>query len=248
MNNHNPIILPLDGMSKEKALETAEKFAGRIWGVKVNDLLDQGGAQPLIHELSDFGKVFADPKLHDIPNTVANRVKRYIGSVAGSRGADFITVHASGGIEMMRAAVANRGDSKILAVTVLTSLSEDEAHLICGKPVKAAVIQMARNALIAGVQGIVCSPLELAILGKSPEFNGLIKVTPGVRPEWAAAGDQERVMTPGEAIKAGADYLVIGRPITNPPPEIGSPENAIEKIMAEIEEVRRVSGGDITNV
>jgi orotidine-5'-phosphate decarboxylase len=143
-------------------------------------------------------------------------------------------VHASAGIEAMRVAVNNKRESLVLAVTILTSLEEDNAHLIFGAPIKAKVLQFARDAEIAGVDGIICSSKELELLAGQEELRGLIKVTPGIRPEWATAGDQKRVMTPGEAIKAGADYLVIGRPITKPPEEIGSPVDAAQKIAQEI--------------
>lgn len=234
--NNNPIILPLDGMSKVRALEIAEKFSGKVWGVKINDLIDQELFRKedeisLIEKLTKICPFFADPKLHDIPNTVANRTKAY-----AKGGAYFITVMASGGIEMMRAAVENRGDSKILAVTVLTSLSEEEAHLTYGEPSKAKVLLFAQWAKLAGVDGIVCSAKELEILSKHPELEGLIKVTPGIRPDWyKEADDQKRTMTAGEAIKLGADYLVIGRPLLR----AADPMEAVEKTLAEIEEARK---------
>ena len=134
----------------------------------------------------------------------------------------------------MIAAVMNKGHSQVLAVTVLTSLEENNAYLLFGAPSKAKVLQFARDAKTAGVDGIICSPQELELLGKQKELMGLIKITPGVRPEWAAVGDQKRIMTPLEAIRAGATALVIGRPITNPPVEIGSPANAVNKIVEEI--------------
>jgi orotidine-5'-phosphate decarboxylase len=145
-------------------------------------------------------------------------------------------VHASAGIEAMMAAVQNKGISQVLAVTILTSLEENNAHLIFGAPSKAKVLQLARDAKIAGVDGIICSPQELELLGKQKELAGLLKVTPGVRPEWAAAGDQKRIMTPGDAIVAGATALVIGRPITKPPQEVGTPADAARRIADEITE------------
>jgi len=186
-------------------------------------------AVELVHFLG--GKVFYDGKFDDIPNTVAGAAK----AVAARKVAMF-NVHASAGIEAMAAAVANRDESLVLAVTVLTSLEENNAHLIFGSPSKAKVLQFARDAMIAGCQGLVCSPQELELLGKQKELAGLIKVIPGIRPEWAAVGDQKRITTPAQAIKAGAHYLVIGRPITKPPAEIGTPVDALGKIVAEIEE------------
>jgi orotidine-5'-phosphate decarboxylase len=143
-------------------------------------------------------------------------------------------VHASCGIEAMMAAVKNKGQSQVLAVTVLTSLEENNAHLIFGSPSKAKVIQFARDAMLAGIDGIICSPQELELLGKQKELAGLRKVTPGVRPEWASVGDQKRIITPGDAILAGATELVIGRPITKPPSEVGAPVDAAKRIAEEI--------------
>lgn len=138
----------------------------------------------------------------------------------------------------MKAAVENKGESKVLAVTVLTSLSEEDAHLIYGEPSKAKVIEFARWAKIAGVDGLICSPKELGVLGKCEEFDDLLKVTPGIRPAWSGKEDQKRVNTPAEAIKAGADYLVIGRPITKVPGTelLATPPDAAKKIAEEIEQ------------
>lgn len=203
------IIVALDDLSREDALLLADKLSTENVIFKANDLLDDGGAD-IIMSLKNKGGVMADPKLHDIPNTVKNRVKKY-----AATNPDFITVHASGGIAMMRAAVENCGDSKILAVTVLTSLNEKECTINLGGPIKAKVLQYARNAALAGVHGIVCSPKELEFLSQFPELKTLIKVTPGIRPGWHLdpKDDQSRVTTPADAIKMGADYIVIGRPI-----------------------------------
>ncbi len=182
-----------------------------------------------LHELAAM--VFLDGKFDDIPNTVGEAAQ-----AASALGVEMFNVHASAGIEAMMAAVEHKGSAKVLAVTVLTSLEENNAHLIFGGPSKAKVLQLARDAKIAGVDGIICSPQELELLGKQKELAGLMKITPGVRPEWAAAGDQKRVMTPGDAILAGADALVIGRPLTKPPKEVGSPADAAKRIAEEITE------------
>lgn len=227
----NPIIVPLDGMTKGKALTVAGKLSGQVWGFKVNDLLIECGVS-IITTLKECGKVFADPKLHDIPNTVANSAKKLY-----EAGADFITVHASGGIEMMMAASKSVADgSQLLAVTILTSLDEDTTHLIYGAPVKAKVLQLARDAIVAMMDGIVCSAQELRMLRAYPELRNLIRVTPGIRPDWTQVGvdDQKRQMTPKEAIGLGADYLVIGRPIT----QAKDPLEAVEKTLTEIKEAR----------
>ncbi len=221
------IIVALDGMNVKSALSLAEKLGGEDVLFKVNDLLDDDEGLKIIGTLNRYGGVMDDPKLHDIPNTVKNRIKKhaYMTPV-------FITVHASGGIAMMRVAVENCGQSKILAVTVLTSLNEEECYLNLGSPVKAKVLQYARNAVIAGVHGIVCSPKELEFLSQFPELKSLIKVTPGIRPVWHLdpKDDQSRVTTPAQAVQMGADYLVIGRPIV----KAEDPVEAVHKTKQEI--------------
>jgi len=129
--------------------------------------------------------------------------------------------------------------SQVLAVTVLTSFEENMGHLIFGGPTKAKVLQFALWAQQAGCDGIICSPQELTLLRSRPELKDMLMVTPGVRPEWAAAGDQRRIMTPGEAVKAGADYLVIGRPITKPPAPASGPIDAAVLIATEIEKAEK---------
>ncbi len=132
----------------------------------------------------------------------------------------------------MRAAVKNKGDSKVLAVTVLTSTDEHDAFGIFGAPCKAKVLAFARDAKLAGCDGVVCSPLELLVLNEHPELEGLWKVTPSIRSPDDAVDDQRRTMSPREAISCGADELVIGRPITGAP----SPVEAALKIAEEIAE------------
>jgi orotidine-5'-phosphate decarboxylase len=158
-------------------------------------------------------------------------------------GVDMFNVHASCGVEAMKAAVANKGMSKVLAVTVLTSLSDEECISVFGKASQQKVLEFANMAKDAGVDGLICSPKEVPLLRSRPELKDLLLVTPGVRPEWAAAGDQKRVMTPGEAIKAGSDYLVIGRPITKPPEnKFSSPVEAAIAIAEEIGKAEKELG------
>lgn len=236
MEAKDRIIVALDVDSLDKAKSFVEQLAPHVGCFKVGlELLTAVGAPKVvefIHSLN--GYVFYDGKFNDIPNTVAGAAK----AVAGLN-VKMFNVHASAGVEAMMAAIANKEQSLVLAVTVLTSLEENNAHLIFGGPSKAKVLQLARDAKIAGCDGIICSPQELELLGKQKELASLLKVTPGVRPEWAAAGDQKRIMTPAEAIKAGATALVIGRPITKPPAEIGAPIDAVKKIAEEIEMVLR---------
>jgi len=194
MVNKSRVIVALDGISEKEALRIAALLKGKVWGFKVNDLLFED--PKIIRKLKKFGNVFADAKLYDIPNTVANSVRRL-----SAAGADMITVHASGGVKMMKAAKDNSGHSKILAVTVLTSFGGNQ---------KKNVLKLAKEAEKAGVDGIVCSGNELKYLKR---FR-LLKVVPGIRPkDYNRKDDQKRTMTPKEAVKNGADYLVIGRPI-----------------------------------
>lgn len=190
----NIIVVALDGISQQDALKIAKSLKGLVWGFKINDLLFDSIS--IIKILKKYGRVFADAKLYDIPNTVANSVKRL--SMAG---ADIITVHASGGTEMMRVAKKSAGKSKIIAVTILTSY---------GGNAKRDVVSLAKNAQRAGVDGIVCSAHEASHVPKN-----LLKIVPGIRPiGYFSKDDQKRRATPQEAIRAGADLLVVGRPIT----------------------------------
>ncbi len=240
----NPIIVALDGMQPEEAYETAEKLKNLVGGFKINDLLDAVGTENAIKELKKYSKrVMADPKLHDIPNTVANRMTMY-----AKYEADLVTVMASGGIDMMMAAVKSgrEADDKqkhltgVVAVTVPTSLSEEECQLIYHLPVRAAVLSFAKDALIAGADAIVCSPQELEFLKRFKYLDSLLKITPGVVPAWTLKpGDQKRTATPYDAIKNGATFLVIGRAILKSPKEIGSSADAAQKILEEIEKARQ---------
>lgn len=184
-------------------------------------------AVELIHTFG--GGVFYNGKFNDIPNTVGGAAR----AVAKLNVAMF-NVHASAGRKAIEAAVANRGSSLVLGVTVLTSIDEKECISIFGARPGRKVLQLSRMLLDTGAQGIICSPQELELLGKERALKDMLKITPGVRPIWAPANDQQRTLTPAEAIKAGATALVIGRPITNPPQEIGTPIDAARRIAEEI--------------
>ena len=187
--------MALDGISKKNALSIARKLKKTVWGFKINDLLFED--PKIVKELKRYGKVFADAKLYDIPNTVKNSVQRL-----SKLGADIITVHASGGVAMMRVAKEAAGKSKIVGVTVLTSQPGNQ---------KKSVLKLAKEAQSAGLDGVVCSAQELPYLSRIK----LLKIVPGIRPVWYKTGDdQRRTATPKEAIKAGADLIIIGRPIT----------------------------------
>ncbi len=230
MNPKDRIIVALDVDSLEKAGTLVEQLSPYVGCFKVGlELITSVGAPQAVRFVKERGgEIFFDGKFDDIPNTVAAAAK----AVAGL-GVKMFNVHASAGKEALQAAVANKGRALALAVTVLTSHSDETSRLIFGSSAREKILQMAQLAAEAGMDGIVCSPQELLAV-RAAGLKKIITVTPGVRPSWAAAGDQKRVMTPREAVKSGADYLVIGRPITRPPAEIGSPVQAVQKILEEI--------------
>ncbi len=228
----NPLIVAFDGLSPSDALSAAELLADTGVIIKINDLLDdKDGGPAMLGALAEFGVPFADPKFFDIDNTMANRMKNIVAA-----GARMVTIHAANTVKAMQAAVDNRGHAIVLGVTVLTSMNEDDCNESFGGSSKARVLHFAEKAMMAGVQGIVCSPQELKFLADYPHLSGLLKVTPGIRPDWyQKKDDQARKMTPGEAIKLGADYLVMGRPILRahiPPKE------AVARTLEEIEVAR----------
>jgi len=194
-------------------------------------------AVEIVHERG--AKVFVDLKIHDIPNTDIDAVK-----ALNSMGADILNVHASAGINAMLDVAENKGKALAYAVTVLTSLDDEEAHLVYNMPVKTKVLQFARDAKLAGMDGIICSAEELAMLAKHRELNSLRRIVPGIRPKWAQKNDQSRIMTPREAILAGGAgiKLVIGRPISKPPEGIDTPEEAVLLILEEIYEALEFLG------
>jgi orotidine-5'-phosphate decarboxylase len=220
------LIVALDLPSVEAAEAMIGKLGDSVTFYKVGYQLAYAGGLPLVRQLADSGKkVFIDLKLHDIGNTVARGVE----SIA-KLGATFLTVHAYP--QTMKAAVEARAgsDLKILAVTVLTSYDDGDLHAAGYRlGVLDLVEARAQQAQVLGVDGLVCSPEEAASLHKIVGHQ-MSLVTPGVRPAGAATGDQKRIMTPGRAIAAGADYLVVGRPIT----EAADPKAAAEAIQVEI--------------
>jgi orotidine-5'-phosphate decarboxylase len=231
----NPVIVALD-LARDEALQLADSLRGRVRWLKVGMTLFYAEGPPIVAALREKGfEVFVDLKLHDIPHQVAGAAA----SVA-RLGAGMLTVHASGGAEMMRAAVeSSRRTAEevglpapaVLAVTVLTSMNDSGlAEVGVARQATEQVRTLARLAADAGVDGVVCSPQEAAemraLLGKDA-----LVVTPGVRPRWAEAGDQARIAAPRSAMDAGASHLVIGRPITAAP----VPAEAVARILAEIE-------------
>jgi len=224
----NPIFCALDTPDVASAAALTSKLDGAIGGVKLGleffmaNGLDgvrkvmQGTTMPL----------FVDLKFHDIPNTVAGAVR----SVAVLNPA-FTTIHACGGPAMMKAAVeAAEGRFKILAVTVLTSLGQDDLHKLgVASSVSDQVKRLADLAAASGVDGLVCSPHEVAML-RTQLGRDVKLVVPGIRPAGSAADDQTRVLTPKEAMTAGADHLVIGRPITGAPDPAAAAKAILESL------------------
>jgi orotidine-5'-phosphate decarboxylase len=219
------LIVALDVPSMEAAEALVIRLGDSVTFYKIGYQLAFAGGLPLVRKLADKGKkVFLDLKLHDIGNTVARGVE----NIAKS-GATFLTVHAYP--QTMQAAVEARGPNlKILAVTVLTSYNKDDVQAAGYRlGVADLVAQRARQADELGVDGLVCSAEEAANLRKIV-VKRLRLVTPGIRPAGSAIGDQKRIMTPARAIAAGADYLVVGRPVV----EAADPKAAAEAIVAEI--------------
>jgi orotidine-5'-phosphate decarboxylase len=220
------LIVALDVPSVTAAETMIARLGDSVTFYKIGYQLAYAGGLPLVRQLAGVGKkVFVDLKLHDIGNTVARGVE----SVAGL-GATFLTVHAYP--QTMKAAVAARAGSslKILAVTVLTSYDDGDLHAAGYRlGVSDLVEARVQQAQVLGVDGIVCSPEEAASLRKIVGHR-MNLVTPGIRPAGAATGDQKRIMTPARAIAAGADYLVVGRPII----EASDPKAATEAVVAEI--------------
>ena len=223
MNSSQKIIVALDVPSSEQGLALISALSGAVGFFKIGLQSYTADGQALIRPA---GNVFLDLKLHDIPNTVAKAVE-----AAGALGVKMLTVHLSGGSEMIRAAVrARKNGMLLLGVTVLTS-STEETLRETGVPQKMSdqVLRLARLGVANGIDGLVASPHEVRVL--RDEFGDKIKiVTPGIRPAGSDPGDQKRFATPREAIESGADYLVIGRPITAAP----DPREAVDRIVEEL--------------
>ena len=221
------IIVALDVATKEKALELVNELSDQISFFKIGLQLYTAEGPGIVRAvLSTGAKVWLDLKLYDIPNTVARAVES-----ASHLGAHMLTIHLSGGSEMIRAATAARANNMLLlGVTVLTSATEQTLREIgvTGK-VDDQVLRLARLGIEAGIDGVVASPHEIKKL--RAEFGDEIKIAvQGIRPIWAEPGDQKRFMTPRQSLEAGADYIGIGRPITAHP----QPSEAVAKILQEL--------------
>ncbi|HUV13384.1 MAG TPA: orotidine-5'-phosphate decarboxylase [Acidobacteriota bacterium] len=229
------LIVALDVPTADEALELVKALRNSVGVFKVGLQLYTSTGPRIVEEIqAEDCKVFLDLKLHDIPNTVSKAVLE-----ACKLGVHMLTLHASGGPTMLRGAKetvdewtqsTGKAGPYLLGVTVLTSLGQpDIDQLGFGCTVEDLVVSLARLAEQTGIDGIVCSPLELGRLGEE-RFRKLFFVTPGIRPSGSSTDDQARVKGPAEAIAAGAKYLVVGRPITGAP----DPVEAAEVILNEI--------------
>ncbi|HEX4384929.1 MAG TPA: orotidine-5'-phosphate decarboxylase [Myxococcales bacterium] len=225
MKPHERICAALDVPDPRSAAALAAKLAGHIGMLKVGLELFVAHGPVAVEAVRGFGlPVFLDLKLHDIPQTVESAARG-----VASLGVQFVTCHASGGAEMVAAARRGLGSSgtKLLAVTALTSLGPAELDAI--GLARDAVPRLGKLAIEAGADGLVCSPQEVAalrtLLGPGP-----VLVVPGIRPAGSAANDQRRTGTPAEAVRAGATYLVVGRPLRDAP----NPAAAADSIAAEL--------------
>ena len=233
------IILALDVSTEGDAIELVKELKDHVGAFKVGlELFNSTG--PRIFESlrrAGAGRIFYDGKFHDIPNTVAGAAR-----AAVRMGIWMFNVHAPGGSAMMRAASDAASDEAdrlgierplILGVTVLTSISEGVLHHELSVPIllQNQVTHLASLAQASGLDGVVASPHEIGQV-KSACGPGFLVVTPGVRPAWAAANDQARIMTPSAAVQAGADYLVIGRAITGASDRTAAAQRIIEELEA----------------
>lgn len=238
------ILVALDVPTLAEALALVEALRGRVGGFKVGlELCTSAGVPQVVQAIAQAGgRVFLDLKLKDIPHTVAATVASIVGTLGPH--VQMLTLHCDGSSAMLVAAATAVRDAAarhslaqpplLVGVTALTSLDAASLkQLGIAESFDAYVLRMTNLAHTAGLGGVVASPHEVARI-KQRYGDSLLTITPGIRPVWAAAGDQRRVCTPAEAVEKGADYLVIGRPVTAAPAEIGGPAAAAERIVREL--------------
>lgn len=209
MTDVNPLIVALDVPTLEEAEGLARTLQGHVGWFKVGLELFAAHGPGAVTAISAYGPVMLDLKLHDIPTTVERAMRRL-----AELGVDLVTIHAGGGAAMVRAAVDGLGDGgRVLGVTVLTSTSDDELASMNQPGADRQVPTLARLAVEAGAPGLVCAPRDLTAV-RAAVGPDVVLVTPGIRPAGSGDDDHARAATPAAAIAAGADLLVIGRPIT----------------------------------
>ena len=231
MTEKTRLMVALDVPELNVALELVDRLGDQVEWYKVGKQLFTHYGPVVLKELKSRGRnVFLDMKFHDIPNTVAQAIRS-----AALIGADIINVHASGGPAMLAAAAeAGRETGKtVIAVTVLTSMDAEQLQALGIQATPAEqVLRLARLTQAAGLPGVVCSALELPMLRR--EFGSdFLTLVPGIRPAGAAAGDQKRIMTPAQAAAAGANYIIVGRPIVAAP----DPATAAQAVLEELHSV-----------
>ncbi len=230
------IILALDVDTPEEALSLAHQLSGHVGMFKISLRLFTAAGPEIVAQVSELGPVFADLKFHDIPSTVAAA-----GRALTRLGCHMLTAHAAGGAVMMRELVnavvdesneAGRSTPTILAATVLTSMCQrqlEEDMLISNMLVRDATVLFARRAQSAGAGGVVCSPNEISDV-RAACGDGFKVVASGIRPTWYGSNDQRRISTPFDAVKRGADYVVIGRPITRSAHPVAAANAIVEEV------------------
>ncbi len=243
---HERIFLAVDTNDIAQARRWVEELKGKVGGFKIGlemitniivelittlDIVE--GSEKLREVQALFMAIgedlFWDGKFDDIPNTIAGASEALV-----PLNPKFFNVHASAGTAAMKEAVAKRGESKLLAVTLLTSFSGVECQHYFNEIPRVLVPQWATSAVAAGVDGLISSPVDLEYMNLHEELRAVPKMTPGIRPAFSQKGDQKRVMTPAEALRAGVTWMVIGRPITQYP---DGPAAAVDRIVDEIAQV-----------
>ena len=239
----NPILVALDGMDRDTVLKTVEEVSPHVGGFKMNSALHAlTMGTPFAAELADKG-LFSDVKVNDTPRTMQNTILDIASTTPM-----IVTLHLTNSVEALIAArkamtkvrEEKNVDITLAGITVLTSICEEECNILFGGPVKAVVLERARRAVLAGIPAIVCGGPELEFLRQFKELEGLQKVVPALYPEWyPAPSDQKRPMAPGDAIKAGADWLVIGSAITKAPAKCNiSMADAAKRILEEVRDAQ----------
>lgn len=238
------LVLALDVDSDQEALGIVAELKASIGIFKVGHQLFTAYGPDIVRRIIDLGaRVFLDLKYHDIPNTVAKA-----SAEAVKLGVSIFNVHSLGGMDMMKAAVESAKETAekhtvpvptVLAVTILTSMEETKMRkeLKITRSLQREVTHLARLARRAGMHGVIASPQEIKMLRRAVRGKFVI-LTPGVRPTWADKNDQKRVMTPGEAVKAGADYIVVGRPVLMAEDR----KSAVERILKEMDSQKTEDG------
>ena len=225
------VFVALDTPDLQQALAWAAAVRDHVGGLKLGLEFFAANGPDGVRQIRALGRpIFLDLKFHDIPNTVAGAVR-----AAAGLGVAMLNVHAAGGPTMLRAAMAAAAAAKpqplVLAVTVLTSLDDGDLDAVGQRgPAPVQATRLTALGRDCGLDGVVCSPIEVAALRAAFGATATL-VVPGIRPDWAAPGDQKRIMTPADALAAGADVLVIGRPITG----AADPAAAARRIAAELD-------------